>query len=125
MDQLVDILLEGFTEFLTVYTQRDRHKIHLLLQHGVDFVALARQIQYFISGDFRHDIPENRVRAGIFDEETRMFFNFQALEYWHPDLGWSTDGEHADLGPLNGPLPIQRLIQTLYFVHAMALNLEQ
>lgn len=125
MDGLETILLDGFTEFMSTFTKRPRILVRGFLENSLDYKMLAGQLQYFLSGDYRHDIQKGFVRKNIFRPITRVFVSSIQSDYWHPELGWSTDGIHADLGPLNGPFPVQSLIQHLYFVLVMSLNLKK
>ncbi|RLC74624.1 MAG: hypothetical protein DRI61_16305, partial [Chloroflexi bacterium] len=82
---------------------------------------LAQQMAFFMAkGDryvdylLKRDIPEE-----IYNSKTKLEYSedFRTSRGWienEEKRGWYFDGENPDLGPVNGPFPLQELIKALY-----------
>ncbi|RLG89642.1 hypothetical protein DRO34_06920, partial [Candidatus Bathyarchaeota archaeon] len=87
----------------------------------INWKRLAQQMAFFMAkGDryvdylLKRDIPEE-----IYNSKTKLEYSedFRTSRGWienEEKRGWYFDGENPDLGPVNGPIPLQELIKALY-----------
>ena len=115
-DRFADILREGFETAYRAFTGRWRVSP---AADAVDWQRLSRQMAFFMAkGEpYAQFILNENMPDEIFGPDAKVFSlspKKTPTQNWKatPDgPRWSLDGEYPDLGPFNGPFPIQELVK--------------
>lgn len=115
--ECAEVVKDGFVEFLNTYTQR---KTDDFLEAAVSWTRICRQMRYFMTNEYIADVKKHKVSHEIYRESVYVEVDFESVgEMWTNELGWSQDGIRSDLGPYNGPFPIDELVRALYITTTM------
>ena len=88
----------------------------------VDWNLFGQQMAFFMSGAYveplkfasQGDIQARKTFEKLYgNAEIEYAENLGSSRGW-TEQGWMFDGRHPDLGPVNGPLPLQELIKANY-----------
>lgn len=98
---------------------RARTQLHII----VDVTSLARQMQFWMTDEYIPYIQNNRIPQDIYGEKTKTEVAFDRIRKgtFNPQLGFSIDGVHADLGTVNGQEPIKEANKLFYWTNNMIL----
>jgi len=113
--RLAEVMQWNFSYAFSVYSGVPRESAHAFLGAVVNWNMMARQMAYFMTDAYIEGLKTQMIPKGIFDSETNIHYadRVEGSRGW-TDKGWAFDGKNADLGPVNGPFPIQELIKALY-----------
>lgn len=124
---LAEELRFGFVEFYAQYTGIPADRAAQVLESIIDFPRMARQFQYFTTGEY---IREAQAPGGISRARWRELYGpftsvmwgmEKGMRGWTRAGGWRYDSKHIDLGPVNGPFPCQELTKALYATTHLAM----
>ncbi|MHB8157947.1 MAG: hypothetical protein ACYDEQ_11240, partial [Desulfocucumaceae bacterium] len=92
------------------------------IEGSVDWQLLGKQMAFFMSGEYASvlknaslgDALAKKTFADLYPgAKITLPFHITQTRGWTKN-GWMADGRNADLGPVNGPFPIQELIFANY-----------
>lgn len=107
----------------------------LITASGIDFPRMANQFEAFTGKGAFEPLATNgalgdALERELFGDHVELLYEGRnAIGRWltlrqgrgfQAALGWSTDGENQDLGPVNGPFPVQELIRALFLITSFA-----
>jgi hypothetical protein len=128
--ELAGIMREVYLTALCAFTARTREEILPWLELA-DWERFARQMAFFMAeGDGYADYLLNRnIPPEIYglDVQVRYSDNYPNSRGWvntGQRKGWYFDGQNPDLGPVNGPNPLQELIRANYLLNVFMLRPE-
>ncbi len=117
-EMLAEFMRELFNKAYEIFKQTEVFP----LAGQIDWQLLARQMAYFMAGDYIGDFSpftdEHERLAilrekGIFRPDADLRFGEYRRGNWSETEGWP-----GSLGPINGPLPLQELVRAIYFYTA-------
>ncbi|OGT31459.1 MAG: hypothetical protein A3E87_03790 [Gammaproteobacteria bacterium RIFCSPHIGHO2_12_FULL_35_23] len=83
----------------------------------INIERLAKQMRYWMTRDHVSGVLSQIIPADIFSEEVEVIFGELRKGTWHKVEGHCLNGKDADLGAVNGQMPIKELDE---LVHAFA-----
>ncbi|MDP3730053.1 MAG: hypothetical protein Q8R14_00820 [Candidatus Omnitrophota bacterium] len=115
MEKLADRIRRVYQEAYFAYTGKEDADIKDL----VDWRMFARQMAFFMTDAYVKPLTNRSIPEGIFPKDTGIAYpyNITSSRGWTKD-GWKSDGENSDLGPVNGPIPLQEMVKANYLYTA-------
>lgn len=114
---LAELIREGFSIAYRAYTGLSYE------DPGIGWERLALQMAYFMSGNYASDLLIGTIPPEVYGKEVAVEIakDLPDSRGW-TEAGWMVDGKNPDLGPFNGPFPIQELISALYISTAQMIR---
>jgi hypothetical protein len=81
----------------------------------IDWNIFAKQMAFFMTDAYIVPLEQKNLPADLYSPDTFIEYemNIETSRGW-TCKGWMIDGENPDLGPVNGPIPLQELIKANY-----------
>jgi hypothetical protein len=81
----------------------------------IDWNIFAKQMAFFMTDAYIVPLEQKNLPADLYSPDTFIEYemNIETSRGW-TYKGWMIDGENPDLGPVNGPIPLQELIKANY-----------
>ncbi|MCP4651829.1 MAG: hypothetical protein GY858_00365 [Candidatus Omnitrophica bacterium] len=122
INQLQSIMKEMFEQAYTSFSGRQASGRTIDL---INWERLAKQMAYFMAeGDeYADDLIKNSIRSELYEvnpDYSESYEGSRGFKTMEKDgkRGYYFDDVNPDLGPVNGPLPLQELVKALYVVTA-------
>jgi len=111
VDELAAAMRKIYGEAYKAFTGKDDQEISGI----VDWERAARQVIYFMTDSYIEGMKNRNIPEGIYEPLSRVSYDphLETSVGW-TENGWMYDGVNRDLGPFNGPNPIQELIKINY-----------
>ncbi len=122
-EALVSCLKEGYSTYFSAYTGKPlKDSCKFLTSLGINWHLMARQMEYFMSEDYIDDVKNGTIRAGIYEESTKVICTEKnaMADTWDETKGFCSDGVNPDLGPFSGPNPLVNVIDAITKTTALA-----
>lgn len=117
-----ETLLIGFSAFYAGYKGVSGVDAERFLLAALNLRPTAAQLMYFTTGRYIPFMSKGVLPKGTYDSNTVVYLGAFPDKFWSDSLGWTHDGENADLGALNGVFPVQSLIKSIYFLLMITLD---
>jgi len=120
---LANLLINTFDYAFSVYTGVPQNTAKAFIENIINWTRVSRQMSYYMSTAYVPDMLNDFVPPEIFGQGTNVNINLivSISRGWTRD-GWQYNLLYPDLGPVNGPFPIQELIRALYFSTAFMIS---
>lgn len=121
-------VLEGSVTGLSAYTRVSKRVTRRFVENAVDWTRYGKQMGFWMQNNAQGYVPhikQGKIPEGIYDKDTNISVtNTRNLRGWRDNEGFVYDGEHPDLGTVNGPNPIKEGEKWRHIFPAFALQIE-
>lgn len=108
--------IQNSAQLVHQFTSISEKQAKNLLMAVVDIYRLARQMQFWMTEEYIPYIKMSKLPTDIYGDKTnvQVYFDLMRDDTFTDEIGFTADGKHAALGPMNGPEPIKENNKLLY-----------
>jgi hypothetical protein len=108
MSTLAESIRRVYSTAYQAFTERSDTDISGL----IDWNIFAKQMAFFMTDAYIVPLQQKNLPTDLYSPDTFIEYelNIETSRGW-TYKGWMLDGENPDLGPVNGPIPLQELIK--------------
>lgn len=111
-------IVDNCAQAISILTKVPEKQVKVSLLSIVDVKRLAIQMQYWMTDEYIQDVANDNVRDGVYGSSTTVSVNKNKFRKntFNLKQGFSIDGIHSDLGPVNGQEPIKEANKLFYWM---------
>jgi hypothetical protein len=95
---------------------------------GIDWKLLAKQVSFWIENNeegYLSWLKKGKLPPDLYPAHMEVSVNAENAENYHPDIGFSQDGVHPDIGCYNGPLGMVEWEKAIHLLVLLMLGLAE